>query len=205
MSVKCNLLITQGSCGTYALRNAVGEHYNKIDGWNTHSRNPEVTPQNSRVVYLFANPYDTILSYFRRDKEEFNSQGGFLFAHVEHIGGDTEYFKKPDNRLLENFVKDDYDPFFLSSHLESWVLNESRNYALKIMKYESLAVNGIVPFMDYWDLPKEVSFNFKQRNSAWQRESPEIQTALRQKYGDLFDIYESIPLVSELKGCKWNS
>jgi hypothetical protein len=193
-----NFLITQGSCGTYALKYCMGEYFNygyKIP-WNTHSNNPNTPPKDSRVVYLFANPYDTILSYFRRDKVEFNCNGGFLFPHTTNIGGDVDYFKNPENRIIENFLKDEYDPFFLREHYDKWATYNERNYDLVMMRYEELSENGVSSFIDYWDLPKNLEFKFRKRSSDWQNEPQEIQDRLKQKYGEYFDAYHSLPLVS---------
>jgi hypothetical protein len=176
-----------------------------VSNWNTHSRNPELPPENSKVMYLFANPYDTVLSYFRRAvwNDESNCQSSnnsWLEHHCRNLEGDSRYFNKPENRVLENFLKDDYDPFLLSEHIEKWMSHENRNYELWLMRYESLSINGINPFIEYWNLPKDMSFNFKIRNSDWKSNSVEIQQGLERKYGSLFEIYYSLPLVSKLSG-----
>ena len=80
------ILITQGSCGTHAVEDCLKGEYNRdipgfthlvhefgvltvnhpsapqLQGWNTHTNNPTVAPKNSKVVYLLANPYDTVFS-----------------------------------------------------------------------------------------------------------------------------------------------
>ena len=60
-----NFLITQGCTGTYSLIGAVGKHFNygTNPSFNHHSRNAnnDAFTEESRVVYLFCNPYTSLI------------------------------------------------------------------------------------------------------------------------------------------------
>jgi len=179
-------IITPGACGTHALIDFMGSSYSKRDH---HRRNSNSFQANSKIVYLFANPYDTILSFFRR-----NDQGGkFLESHCKHMEGNDGYFHKK-KITLEEFLKDPNDPFMLEDHYLEYVNNVNRNYDLLVVRYDTLKYEGPKSIIDFWGLDIDPSkFKFIKRNSCWTDQSEEIQDLFYQKYGKFKDMYDQLP------------
>jgi hypothetical protein len=189
-----NFLITQGCTGTYSLIGAVGKHFNyeNTRSFNHHSRNANngAFTKESNVVYIFCNPYDYVLSCFRRWK---NTDG--VRSHNQQCGGDNEYYVSKNYRGLEDFLSDPYDCFKYKEHADGYLHNDQRKYNLLFVKYEVLSEYGIQPILDFWNLSNDPNcFKFKQRSSNWKNESQEIKDLLEFKYGDVMKWYEELPL-----------
>lgn len=194
-----NFLITQGCTATYSLIGAVGKHFNygTNPSFNHHNRNANnvAFTEESRVVYIFCNPYDYVLSCFRRWE---NTDG--VRSHNQQCGGDNEYYVSKNYKGLKDFLSDPYDSFKYKEHADGYLYNDQRKYNLLFAKYEVLSEYGIKPILDFWNLDNDPDcFKFKQRSSNWKNESQEIKDLLEFKYGDVMKWYEELPLMQELK------
>jgi hypothetical protein len=199
-----NILITQGCTGTYSIINSIGDYFNFGKGHgkiNHHCRNPNKDPDknvlfdNSKLVYIFCNPYDYTISSFNRG-EKFNK----LHNRPDQCDGDYEYFEKRNGLTLKKYLEDPYDAFFYKEHAIGYLENDGRNYDLLFMKYEALSKFGISPLISFWNLNINPNiYTFKMRKSDWKNENEEIKSLLKNKYGDIMDWYESIPLIQEYR------
>jgi hypothetical protein len=199
-----NLLITQGCTGTYSIINSIGDYFNFGKGHgkiNHHCRNPNMDPErnisfdDSKLVYLFCNPYDYTLSSFNRGSK-------FIINHnsYEQCNADYEYFKLNTRQTLIEYLKDPYDAFLYKEHAFGYLKNHDRKYNLLFMKYESLSEFGISPLISFWELNVNSNiYKFKKRKSNWQNETEEVKELLVKKYGDVMEWYESLPLMKEYK------
>jgi len=197
-----NLLITQGCTGTYSIIDSIGDHFNFGKGHskiNHHCRNPDMDPErnisfeNSKLVYIFCNPYDYTLSSFGKGTN-------FIVAHNSYgqCNGDYKYFERNKTQTLIEYLKDPYDAFLYKKHALGYLENDNRKYDLLFMRYESLSEFGISPLISFWSLDVNPTvYKFRKRKSDWKNESDEIKELLEKKYGDVMRWYESLPLVKE--------
>lgn len=187
-----NFLITQGCTGTYSIIDVLGPYFNN-ERINHHLRDSKssIFSKNSRVVYLLCNPYDYTISSFNRSKE-----GPFNISHTRQCGGDWNYFYERRDQTLEEYLSDPYDAFKYKEHAEEYLNNADRQYNLLFMKYESLGEYGIKPLIDFWGIDIDPSiYNFKQRKSDWTQMPENIKSLLKNKYGEVMNWYESLPLI----------
>lgn len=195
-----NFLITQGCTGTYSIINCIGEYFNfgKNHGSiNHHCRNPNLDPDRnisfdeSKLVYIFCNPYDYTISSFNRGVK-FNE----IHNRPNQCDGDYKYFRDREGQTLKEYLEDPYDAYRYREHAEGYLNNIDRKYDLLFLRYESLAVYGIKPLLEFWNLDVDPNnYRFKKRKSDWTKEPQEIKDLLHLKYGDMMKWYESLPLV----------
>lgn len=181
-------MVTPGSAGTYYMKSFLGKNYNPLK-LNTHRRNPKMPKRfKGRVVYLYSNPYDTILSYYRR---------GFLkepYDHCSHIEGDLKGIREKNKWFLQEFLKNGRDFFQLGDHFRQWFSYNGRTYDILFIKYESL-LQTLPQLIEWYELPKEKmlkKFHFTARNSSWRNQPREIQEGLWKIYGDHFDFLDNL-------------
>lgn len=197
-----NILITQGCTGTYSIIDAIGDHFNFGKGHgkiNHHCRNPNKDPDrnilfdDSKLVYIFCNPYDYTISSFNRG-EKFNE----VHNRSDQCDGDHEYFKRRPGLSLKEYLEDPHDAFFYKEHAIGYLENHNRKYDLLFMKYEALSDYGISPLISFWNLNLNPNiYKFKKRKSDWTNENEEVKLLLKTKYGDIMNWYESLPLIQE--------
>ena len=197
-----NLMITQGCTGTYSIIDVLGDHFNFGRGHgniNHHCRNPNRDPDRnisfdgSKLVYIFCNPYDYVISSFNRG-ERFN------IAHngADQCNGDYEYFENNIGQTLVEYLKDPYDAYKYREHAEGYLNNVDRKYSLLFLKYEALSEYGIKPLINFWNLDVNPAlYTFKKRKSDWTQQPEEIKELLKSKYGDVMEWYQKLPLVQE--------
>jgi len=179
-------IITPGGAGTYYMKKFLGEHYS-VGRYSAHRRNPEIEGYD-KVVYLYSNCYDTVLSYHRR---------GFLntpYEHVKNIGGDLLKIFSQNHWTLKEYISNGIDFFNIDEHFYNWFFNDERKYDVMFLKYESLPQN-IERLLDFYDLPKAWSeqFDFKPRTSDYTKVSRAIRRGLYKMYSDHQDFLDLLP------------
>jgi len=171
-----NYQLSPGGCGSCALEDFFGNHINyPRDSWNAHERDSNKPDPNSKVAYIYADPYNTILSYYRRN---------FLvtpYYHCQHISGDVNILNVKPSWTLEEFLQMSEDPFRLRDHFRGWYDNKNRTYDIMFIKYESLPYT--FPKLCEWFNYDNKSFDFKSRNSEWESQSDTIKENLDRLYG----------------------
>lgn len=189
-------LQTMGGAGTYAIHDFLKKVKGKVitkgvEGKNNpHSRNPKYQEYwnhkyNGKVVYLYSNPYDTILSFYRR---------GF-FNNINHYKNlECNNLNKIKLGLsLEEFLKNGEDYFQLEEHFKNWYNYKDRYYDIMFIKYEKLEKN-IISFMSWFDISEKdaLKFKVKKRNSDWRNENDNIKKGLKHIYGDFKQFLDEL-------------
>ena len=194
-------LISPGGCGTVAFEILLTDILDKKH-WNTHKRYPNLDlfsrrlkiTKPIRVFYLYGDPCNTILSYFRR---------GFLkypYDHCKYLGGNLTGLMKKDEWTLEEYLDNGVDFFKLRAHFEGWLNFSKRNYEILFFKYEYTEkyMNVIA---DWFELEKSKvdKFKFKKRSSDWRSQPKNIQDGLKRIYGDYLEFLDSMKSFFVLK------
>jgi len=199
-----NVLITQGGCGTASLQKVTT---NVINGdVHIHERYPEsmdIKYPNSKVVYLFGNPYDCLMSLARRDK--------FLLEHCHNLKcfiplkeNKFHQFCKDDRsnfptgtpeEILEIYLDFDQDIYNFKDHYERWKNLKDKTYSIRFIKYEGLKNNGITPLNEWWDT--NINWNFAGRTSNYKQLDERLFSKLENMYGKWFDEYQKLPEIED--------
>lgn len=182
------ILITPGAAGSYMMAQLVGgsKYLNGgIEFFNRHHHTGIINNVN-KVIYLYSNPYDTILSFHSRKFMDSSN-------HCTYLGGDVQFLNRNLGLGLEEFLSLRYDPFFLKQHFNSYYINGGEQYSLMMVKYESLPEN-IDIVLEWLDRSEcRENFNFIPRISKYQEQTKHIQSLLEYTWGDLMQQQSELP------------
>lgn len=178
--------ITPGGCGSHWLGRFMRDCYNARfpAGWNGHRRNPDLNaaPEN-RIIYLTADPFDTILSFDRR---------GFLKnkKHCQNMQGNVELMDKINHHGgMNGLIKFGEDPFKLEDHIDQWMGFDRRTYDLMIVKYENLLYH-IKDVLDFFELDSgndritRFQNSHVSRRSKWEQVDEKTKRGIEDIYGE---------------------
>lgn len=155
-----------------------------------HIRKPPKTfSEPVKVVYIFGDPYNAILSYFRRRKEQRKT---WVKEHCKNIRG--EYKKINENWDLLDYLKNGEDLFKLEEHFDNWTNIKEKDYQVAVLKYESTSIyiKDLLDFIDM-DPSKSDKFEFKKRKSDWRNQPKEVKDLLEKMYGGFYEKYKNYP------------
>jgi len=196
VDLKPYYIMSQGGCGTTYLRSffekyCEGDHMgypHEFGGccWNEHRRDPAVNI-NANLLFIYGNPCDATLSFFRRAFMEVPS-------HVTNIGGDTTGLLYGRPWTLERYLDNGIDFFQLESHLRGWLMFDQRQYNIMFVKYDALNDN-ILRILDWLDFPAEAAkhFAFRERASKWRSLSKTQMSQFKNMFGSYIDLQDSLP------------
>ena len=178
-------LVTPGAAGTHALVKHFGLRIKGgVPWWNVHARAPGLPPAGSRILYVYGNPYDAVVSYFNR---------GFMSnpTHCVNMQGDSDSWMKAHNSTLDGYLDYGLDVFALEDHLTRWASYKRRNYNIAFLKYEH--VMDHVADIERWTGMSMDGFEFIPRRSDWRTLPPRTSEKLHVVYGKAMHAYESMP------------
>jgi hypothetical protein len=133
--------------------------------YKTHDFPPDSLPDNVKVLYLFGDPYDSVISADRKINE-------WGRAHHKHLGSDL--FEP--NRSL--FYK---DTLLLEKNFDLWM--RSHLFPFASIRYESLYLPETLDFLvEFLELPIVLPAYRKRMSNS--EDHPEIEQ-LRKVYGRL--------------------
>jgi hypothetical protein len=197
-------IVSQGGCSTHGIIDWLKIKtpiYIDGDQINMHRREPNAIsfikngmamekkipyPLNSKVLYILANPYDYTIYCLSKPKT-------WNIHHFSQTESDYKFIEKK-HKLIE-YLKDPYDAFKYREHTENYLNNDSREYKLMFVKYESLKNFDIIKkIKNFWDLPETYpDFIFKRRKSDWNSSTDEIKELLSKKYKNDMEWYMNLP------------
>jgi hypothetical protein len=160
--------------------------------------------EGQRIIYMFGDPRDAIVSFFQRRISRHERHGFDNFSRTKespaldwplkalrHIEADTSGFSIEWD--LAEYLAQERDYFRLEEHLDFW-LGAKRNYDIVFVKYETLWDNFDV-LRNLFCLPSRAIPERVARRADWKAEPPEIQTALNRVYGEFAERIASLPSV----------
>jgi hypothetical protein len=169
-----------------------------------HLRNPpapEEVPPGFRVVYLFGDPRNALMSIFRRGLQE----SAYRWLHFREDGDILEWLKErpPEEarqRLssLEAFLEAGVDEFQLEDHLERWLTRQRSGYQVLFIRFESLP-DTWPAVRDFVGLdPHHPAVELRRRGSDWETLPPALREQINEVYGGLVERIEALPAVQIL-------
>jgi hypothetical protein len=149
-------------------------------------------PTDSKIVYLFAHPFDVLLSFERR---------GFLAKYdmaVANLQGNIEKYRKLKIHNLNDYVNHQKDLFMFGHHFNS--LYNLPNKVLFI-KYEKLNEN--IKFIARWSgVSIDTNEELKDRESNFSKCDCKTLKGLIDIHGGWADHYNNLPDYFTNKGIK---
>jgi hypothetical protein len=183
-------LVTPGGSATHELYRQLDDkstyeknNYRGHDGnFHPHTRNPALVTSGSRVAYVYSNPYDIILYYYKR---------GFMDTpgHCKTMLGLIDEFDIIKGQTFDVYLDYGKDIFLLADHFFSWFGHINRNYDIMFFKYESLDKYSDILFR--W-LGSSLKFEYKPRATDWRKQPSHIKKKLRAVYGQLYDFQQDL-------------
>ena len=178
---KC-ALASIGGVGSTALARHIGSIADKSD--REHAYSPVVynCEDNIRLGFVYGNPYNAVISVFRRNYQAMHAQAMNAGSGVRpaDLRGVT----------LESYLKRGIDEFNLERQFENWAHAADLKHPTIIIRYEYL-VDHIDEVLKFFGC--RYVFDVRQRTSSWQKQPAQIQDGLVQMYGGLNAKIEAMP------------
>jgi len=175
-------MVSMGGVGSTALARHIGSIADKTVKEHAYSPCMYDGTRNLRLGYMFGNPYNAVLSVFRRNFQQ-------MHAKAMHADSPT---LPPDLRgvTLEAYLEKGIDAFSIERQFDNWVSQPHSRHPTLLIKYESLAnnIDDVLAFFGVKD-----AFGVKERQSSWRDQPPHIRTGLERMYGKLNEKIEAMP------------
>ncbi len=173
---------------------------------------PGAVDDDVRVVYLFGNPLNAIISFFNRrvarsqlhgfgGQEDIHPSREWALNHCRNLQG--EWQSLDSSWGLEEYLDNGKDLFGLEDHFSNWH-TAIRGYPILSLKYETLwgHLGEIAQFLE---IPEVDTAEFppqEKRGSDWKSLSGPVQKKLYNMYGGLYERIQEIDEFSILHGGK---
>ena len=175
-------MVSMGGVGSTALARHIGSIADKTVKEHAYSPCMYDGNRNLRLGYMFGNPYNAVLSVFRRNFQQ-------MHAKAMHADSPT---LPPDLRgvTLEAYLEKGIDAFSIERQFDNWVNQHHSRHPTLLIKYEGLAnnIDDVLAFFGVKD-----AFGVKERQSSWLDQPPHIRTGLERMYGKLNEKIEAMP------------
>jgi hypothetical protein len=175
-----------------------GRNLDEVRVCHTHMRTPpKEIPDGTRVVYIFGDPLNAVISFFNR-RFYLHSGHGYIaqptrtsrtdwaYEHCKKIQGDFSRFSSEWD--LEDYLSQGEDLFGLEEHFDNWITAQV-DYHIMLIRHETLW-DHLTEIFDFLNLPHSEIEKFppcKKRSSNWQDEPKHIQKKLFEVYGKLYN------------------
>lgn len=178
---KC-ALASIGGVGSTALARHIGSIADKTD--REHAYSPDVYDEerNVRLGYLYGNPYNAVISVFRRNYQDMharamNAGSGIQPASLRGVS-------------LEAYLERGIDEFRLERQFNNWIHTADPKHPMIFIKYEQMA-DHIGEVLKFFGCRYE--FEVRHRSSSWQQQPAHIRAGLERMYGDLCAKIDEMP------------
>lgn len=177
-------MASMGGVGSTALARHIGSIADKTD--REHAYSPAVYDGHSalRLGYMFGNPYNAVLSVFRR---------GYQQMHVVAMharSGTAPVLLKGVS--IEEYLERGVDEFFIERQFDNWTGDADPMHPTILIRYELLGCH-IDEILDFFACRKE--FVVQPRSSSWRDRPEHIRKGLERIYGRLNERIEAMPAV----------
>ncbi len=154
----------------------------------THSPYPiKQCKYNIKVVFMFGNIYNTVISFYKGWEEKFGGYPNPLAA--------TNLFMTNANK---NKSPIENDIFRYKRHFDNWY--KSHKYPVLFVRYETMYdhIGEILDFCGLKSFPVEKFPKYKQRTTNWLDQPEPIKERLVKLYGSLDEYINQLPDIKEM-------
>ena len=175
---------SMGGVGSTALARHIGSIVDKTD--KEHAYSPAVYDGHSslRLGYMFGNPYNSVLSIFRRGYQQMH-----VVAMHAHSGTVPVGLRGVS---IEEYLERGVDEFFIERQLDNWVVNPNPKHPTILIRYELLG-GHIDEVLDFFACRK--AFVVTPRRSVWSDQPEHIRKGLERIYGRMNEKIEALPAI----------
>jgi hypothetical protein len=167
-------LASIGGVGSTALARHIGSIADKTD--REHAYSPIVYDKecNLRLGYMYGNPYNAVISVFRRNYQD-------MHAHAMNVGSGVQPASLR-NLSLEAYLERGIDEFNMERQFDNWHQVADPKHPMILIKYEQLAdhISEVLQFFSC-----RYAFEVRRRSSSWQEQPAHIRAGLERMYGGL--------------------
>ncbi|MFT4939431.1 MAG: hypothetical protein ACI88A_002473 [Paraglaciecola sp.] len=181
-------LCSMGGVGSTALGRHIGSIADKTIREHAHSPIVYENEKQIRLGYVFGNPYNSVLSVFRRGYQNMNSQAMNVNSGVEIA--DLKGVE------IDEYLQRGVDEFRLDRQFTNWLDPKLTKHPTILIKYEELADN-IEQVLDFFGCDKP--FEVRTRKSSWDTQPANIVSGLVNMYGDFNQRVEKMPAITILQ------
>lgn len=184
--------VSPGSVGSCSIEDLLPTKINiPRHVWNAHERDFTKLDREGgdvRACYIYGNPYNIVLSYFRRNFMR------IPYDHCRHMTGNLSALYSKNIWTLDDYLKNGKDLFNMREHFYGWYNHDNRKYDIMFIKYETFKDN-IDKLFDWYNVEESVreKYAVKERESAWEKQSKEVIEGLERIYGDFYQEYLKLP------------
>lgn len=201
------LLSSFGGVGSKCLLKGVlgTGKWHRLRHAHTHMRTPPnaATAERRKIVYMFGDPLDAVLSFFDRRSRGRTILHGFsgkvgppqmdwVVTHCRHLGGDYE--RMDANWSLEDYLENGEDLFRMEDHFDRWTTSKM-SYPILTIRYETMWEHLPLIFA-YLCLPQSRIRGFppkRERRANFRDYPPQVQSKLLDMYGCLQEKIREYP------------
>jgi len=142
-----------------------------------------------RLGYMFGNPYNAVLSIFRREYQRMhanamNRNSPTPAVDLKGIG-------------IEEYLERGVDEFRIERQFDNWTNPANARHPTILIRYEALHEN-IDQVLSFFSCEKP--FQVQRRNSQWTDQPAHIQQGLQRMYQGLMEKIEATPQIVILHG-----
>jgi len=173
----------------------VTNNFHNNDGFK-HTIFPPISfNKKIKIIYIFGNPIDSVISLFARNYHHNHSKSLLRF--------NTSMKPIDENTTLEEYANEGIDRFHFSEQFNTW-LTLSKFYPTLFLKYEKIWENLEILY-DFLEIPKEELELFpekKIRSSNISGLDRETQNGLKKIYGEFeqyLNSFDDYSIVNEHK------
>lgn len=160
--------------------------------------------EGDKAVYIFSDPVEAVISFFRRRSEGHNKTmrglgtpaKDWVVGHCKNIDGD--HSKIDEEWDLTDYLSQGEELFRLERHFDNWT-KADRQYPILLVKYEKMWENLEV-IHNFMECPDAAS-DFPQkrtRGSSLDNLSPKDRHNILKMYGPLKEKISLAPDISEI-------
>lgn len=177
-------MASMGGVGSTALARHIGSIADKTD--REHAYSPAVYDDQSglRLGYMFGNPYNSVLSIFRRGYQQMHVAAMHAHSGTAPVG--------MRGVSIDEYLERGVDEFFIERQLDNWVGNLHPKHPTILIRYELLG-DHIDEVLDFFACRK--AFAVHPRRSSWADQPEHIRKGLTKIYGRVHDKIEALPAV----------
>jgi hypothetical protein len=174
-----HLVCSFGGVGTtflmkFASQYVVVNDWANCDGLKHLPRPPRSFGRNVKVLYVFGDPINAVLSLFER-------------GYARHHAGVMTSLTWRGNLTLTEFLDRGYDYFRFAETFAAWSAPMKRDYPLMLLRYETMWKH-LEAIFDFFDLPSDKIDQFPpqhERSSNFRKLPLTMQQKLIEMYGGL--------------------
>jgi hypothetical protein len=173
-------IYSYGGCGCTALRVALGLQNHAPD---KHQRNPPIRLRNAKIGYIYGDPRNSIISFYRRWQKK----------NIQHLHGENlgVYFRP--GITFEQYLARGVDIFQLENHFHNWTNWTPKGSKLILIKFEDLFAN-LDQISEFFG--QEIRIEPKDRQSNWKDLPKPQKERLTQIFTSLLDkIKQQKPII----------